>query len=86
MIIVGVDIGGTFTDFVSFDGKKLNRTKILPTPHKPGKAVFEGLRLLEISGKKMTIVHGSTVATNAFLEKKGAKFALITTNSNLFLG
>jgi len=79
LIIVGVDIGGTFTDFVSYDGKKLNITKILSTPQKPEKAVFEGLRLLGISGKKMIMVHGSTVATNALLERKGAKVALITT-------
>ncbi len=79
MIVLGVDIGGTFTDFVLFDGKELKVHKVISTPHDPAEAVFSGIRSLGISNKQMCIVHGSTVATNTLLERKGAKVALITT-------
>ncbi len=80
MIILGVDIGGTFTDFVLFDGKELKVYKTISTPHNPAEAVFDGIRSLEVSKEEMSIVHGSTVATNTLLERKGAKVALITTS------
>ncbi|MBT3879104.1 MAG: hydantoinase/oxoprolinase family protein [Candidatus Scalindua sp.] len=80
MIVLGVDIGGTFTDFVLFDGNELKVHKVLSTPHNPAEAVFDGIRSLEVSQKQLSIVHGSTVATNTFLERKGAKVALITTS------
>ena len=79
MIVLGVDIGGTFTDFVLFDGKELRVHKVISTPHNPAEAVFNGISSLGISNKQMCIVHGSTVATNTLLERKGAKVALITT-------
>ena len=80
MIVLGVDIGGTFTDFVLFDGKELKVHKVISTPHNPAEAVFDGIRSLDVSQKQMFIVHGSTVATNTLLERKGAKVALITTS------
>jgi N-methylhydantoinase A len=80
LIVLGVDIGGTFTDFVLFDGKELKVHKVISTPHNPAAAVFDGIRSLEVSQKQMFIVHGSTVATNTLLERKGAKVALITTS------
>ena len=80
MIVLGVDIGGTFTDFVLFDGKELKVHKVLSTPHNPAEAVFNGIRSLGVSKKQTCIIHGSTVATNTLLERKGAKVALITTN------
>ncbi len=79
MIVLGVDIGGTFTDFVLFDGNELKVHKIVSTPHNPAEAVFDGIHSLGVSNKQMCIVHGSTVATNTLLERKGAKVALITT-------
>ncbi len=79
MVLLGVDIGGTFTDFVSFDGSGVRITKILSTPHKPEEAVFKGLSQLGLPNKHINMVHGSTVATNALLERNGAKVALITT-------
>ncbi len=79
MAILGVDIGGTFTDFVLFNGKESKIMKILSTTHNPEEAVFKGVRLLKISEKQINIVHGSTVATNTLLERKGANVALITT-------
>ncbi len=77
MIIVGVDTGGTFTDFIYKDEKGWNVYKLLSTPHNPAEAVLKGLEIIT-KGKTANITHGSTVATNAILEKKGANTALIT--------
>jgi len=76
-MIIGVDTGGTFTDFVYKDGDRWGVYKVLSTPSNPAQAVLEGLRYLS-DGKKKQIVHGSTVATNAILERHGARTALIT--------
>ena len=48
LIVLGVDIGGTFTDFVLFDGKELKVHKVISTPHNPAEAVFDGIRSLEV--------------------------------------
>ena len=79
MIIIGVDTGGTFTDFVFKDGDKWGVLKRLSTPDNPAEAVLKGLNQVA-DGRAKRIVHGSTVATNAILERKGAKTALITNN------
>jgi N-methylhydantoinase A len=79
LIVLGVDIGGTFTDFVLFNGKELKVNKVISTPYDPAEAVFNGISSLGVSKKQLYIVHGSTVATNTLLERKGAKVALITT-------
>ncbi len=77
MIILGVDTGGTFTDFIYKDEEGWKVYKILSTPSNPAEAVLKGY--FEITGgKDANITHGSTVATNAILERKGAKTALIT--------
>ncbi len=77
MLIIGVDTGGTFTDFIWQDGDKQGEYKLLSTPQNPAAAVLTGLR--HIAGNKSyRLVHGSTVATNALLEKDGARTALIT--------
>ena len=78
MLRVGVDIGGTFTDFAVFDeaAAALNTFKLLTTAADPAEAVLAGLG--RIAGRA-SIVHGSTIATNAVLERKGAKTALVTT-------
>ena len=76
-MIIGVDTGGTFTDFVYKDGDRWGVYKVLSTPSNPAQAVLEGLRHLS-EGKKKQIVHGSTVATNSILERDGARTALIT--------
>ena len=80
MIVLGVDIGGTFTDFVLFDGKELKVHKVISTPDNPAEAVFDGIKSFAVTKEHMSIVHGSTVATNTLLERKGAKVALITTS------
>jgi N-methylhydantoinase A len=76
-MIIGVDTGGTFTDFVYKDGDSWGVYKVLSTPSNPAQAVLEGLKYLS-EGKRKQIVHGSTVATNAILERHGARTALIT--------
>ncbi len=77
MIIIGVDTGGTFTDFIYREGKEWKVYKTLSTPANPAQAVLDGIEV--IAGKKrVNITHGSTVATNALLERKGATTALIT--------
>ncbi len=76
---VGIDIGGTFTDFVvASPDHPLKRYKVLSTPADPAEAVLHGLSQLSQTSHRH-IVHGSTVATNAILERKGARTALITT-------
>jgi len=77
MIIVGADTGGTFTDFVYKDGGRWGVYKIPSTPWNPAEALVKGIRHIA-HGRKRQIIHGSTVATNAILERKGAKTALIT--------
>ncbi len=86
---IGIDIGGTFTDFVVFDPSSghIHTFKLPSTPHDPAEAVLLGLsRISERSTGRdsqaidlWNITHGSTVATNALLERKGARTALITT-------
>src|SRR3990172_10302111 len=98
---IGIDIGGTFTDFVIFSPAtgELEAFKRLSTPENPAAAVLAGLeeyfsrvaRSGDQAGlpedqqpenvvmRSLQIVHGSTVATNALLERKGARTALVTT-------
>ena len=68
-----MDTGGTFTDIVTEDGRIL---KILSTPEDPAHAVREGV---ERSGGADVVAHGTTVATNALLERRGGRVALFTT-------
>jgi N-methylhydantoinase A len=80
MIRVGIDTGGTFTDFGFFDGKHVRIHKVPSTPRNPSRAIVKGLK--DILGREIRgveIVYGTTVATNALLERKGARVALITT-------
>jgi N-methylhydantoinase A len=80
---IGIDIGGTFTDFVIYDpiSRHIHTFKLLSTPKNPAEAVLNGLEKIfsERSSHHATIIHGSTVATNALLERKAAKVALVTT-------
>lgn len=78
---IGIDIGGTFTDFVIINSQnqQIHTFKILSTPFDPAESVLTGLKQLGTTGYEIHIVHGSTVATNALLERKGARTALVTT-------
>jgi len=75
---LGVDTGGTFTDFVYFNGEAIRIHKVLSTPAAPEQAILQGIRELEISLDDLQLIHGSTVATNALLEHKGVKTVYIT--------
>ena len=76
---LGVDTGGTFTDFVWLDSHgRLRIHKQLSTPSDPSQAIVEGIRESALPPDS-AVVHGSTVATNALLERRGARTALITT-------
>jgi len=76
--VVAVDTGGTFTDFVVFRAGTIQVHKRASTPTNPALAVLEGLRELLGAGEAFVLAHGSTVATNALLERRGARTAWIT--------
>lgn len=78
--IVGVDTGGTFTDFILLENGTTKLHKVPSTPKNPAQAILRGLKELKVTPNQYHLIHGSTVATNAFLERKGAKIALITTH------
>jgi N-methylhydantoinase A len=80
MPLLGIDTGGTFTDFVLLDdNQQLRVHKVLSTPQAPEQAILQGIRELELdSSDNLLVVHGSTVATNAVLEGKGVRTAFIT--------
>jgi len=78
--IVAVDTGGTFTDLVALDGAGRIRTAKVPsTPDDPSRAIVTGLARLLPDGGSAVVLHGSTVATNALLERAGARVLLVTT-------
>lgn len=81
-MLLGVDTGGTFTDFVLLDDRGLRLHKVVSTPEDPSLAIRQGITDLkldaEVSAGLVTIVHGSTVATNAALEGKGVRTAYVT--------
>ena len=76
MMRVATDIGGTFTDVVTLDGGRLRGRKVPSTPQHPDHAVVDVIGAI---GPISSFSHGTTVATNAVLERKGAQTALITT-------
>ena len=75
---LGIDTGGTFTDFVYLDGSNLTVHKVLSTPEAPERAILQGIKEIGLVLDGLEIVHGSTVATNALLERKGVCTAYIT--------
>lgn len=83
-IRLGVDIGGTFTDVVLEIGETLHSIKVLTTYTAPEDAIIDGINQVCAKAKVnpadiTTIIHGTTLATNALIERRGAKTALITT-------
>lgn len=77
---VGVEVGGTFTDLIAVDGDEVRVAKVPSVPRSPEEGVFAALAAAQIPLERVTdLVHGSTVATNAVLERKGALTAFITT-------
>jgi N-methylhydantoinase A len=82
LTLVGIDVGGTFTDFVLWDAAGLRVHKVPTTPDDQSRAIVAGLADLGLTDDRLAhtqIIHGMTVATNALLERKGAVTALLTT-------
>ncbi len=92
MYRIGIDVGGTFTDLVAVDdGGGTTLEKVPSTPEDPSRGVLDGLALLAqrlgcecraLLAETERIVHGTTVATNALLERTGAKVGLLTTQGH----
>src|SRR5262245_33437047 len=78
---LGVDVGGTFTDFFLMDeASGATRThKVASTPDDPSRAILQGLTALTPEGGLSLLAHGTTVATNALIQRRGGEVALITT-------
>src|SRR3989440_4099344 len=80
---VGVDTGGTFTDFVFQAEGELRIFKLASTPDDPSRAIIEGLRRIAMETgsplSEIEVVHGTTVGTNALLQRRGARIALVAT-------
>jgi N-methylhydantoinase A len=88
MLSIGIDVGGTFTDLVVIDQRKALLLKVPSTPHDPLEGIQNGLRavasamgcgLRELIAQTERLVHGTTVATNAMLQYRGARTVLLTT-------
>jgi N-methylhydantoinase A len=83
---IAIDTGGTFTDCVWVEGGALKTLKVFSTPDDPSRAIAEALRKIRgaatknLAGAALTLLHGTTVGTNALLQRKGARVALITTS------
>jgi len=77
-MLLGIDSGGTFTDFMVLDGGRLRVHKVLSTPDAPERAILQGIAELGLSSAGLQVVHGTTVATNAVLEGKGVRTVFIT--------
>src|SRR5918994_3387054 len=83
MFVIGIDVGGTFTDVTAIDEAtgRITITKVPSRPRDEAGAVLAGLAALAIGGSGVRrLVHGTTVGTNAVLERRGARVALVTTS------
>lgn len=79
MNILGVDTGGTFTDFVWLGPQgELRVHKVLSTPEAPERAILQGISEMGLAHDNLQLIHGSTVATNAVLESKGVRTVYVT--------
>jgi N-methylhydantoinase A/oxoprolinase/acetone carboxylase beta subunit/N-methylhydantoinase B/oxoprolinase/acetone carboxylase alpha subunit len=81
-LIIGIDVGGTFTDVVCYDhqARRLRVAKVPTTAEDQSRGCVDALHTLEASSAGIqTIIHGTTVATNAVIERKGVRCGLITT-------
>ena len=85
MFIVGIDVGGTFTDLSAVDETtgRVVVTKVPSDPRDEAAAVVAGLGALGIAGRDVRrLVHGTTVGTNVLVQMRGAKTGLITTRGH----
>src|SRR5258708_6256483 len=82
MLVAAIDIGGTFTDLMAFDGRtgRFAQAKSLPTPARLVQGIIDCLRKSAIDVARVSeLIHGSTTAINTLIERKGAKTGLIVT-------
>ncbi|MFL6439237.1 MAG: hydantoinase/oxoprolinase family protein [Terriglobales bacterium] len=78
---IAVDTGGTFTDCVWIEHNRLNILKVFSTPQDPSQAIADAVEtILNGKDRKVLLLHGTTVGTNALLQRKGARTALVTTS------
>ena len=77
--VVGIDVGGTFTDIAVLQDGRLSVHKLPSTPQNPSLGIVQGVNDVGVEKGSADFVHGSTVATNALLEGKGSRTALVTT-------
>src|SRR5580704_8211228 len=80
-LTIAIDTGGTFTDCVYRDGGRVVVLKLPSTPDDPGRAILDGVAQIvaHVGATEIEVRHGTTVATNALLERKGARVAFVTT-------
>ncbi len=76
-VTIGIDVGGTFTDIARWDGTRLTTAKV-PTTSNQSVGVAAGARLVASDAADPLLLHGTTVATNALLERRGARTVLVT--------
>ena len=81
MVVVGIDVGGTFTDLTEIDEATgtVRITKVPSTPNDEARAVMSGLERIADPRRVRRVVHGTTVATNAIIQRRGARVAYVTT-------
>ncbi len=78
---LGVDVGGTFTDLVALGEGRILTAKVPSTPGDQSEGVMNAIAASEVeAGAVVALAHGMTVATNALLERRGARTALVTTD------
>src|SRR5579884_1931427 len=81
---IAIDTGGTFTDCVWVEHGRVRMLKVFSTPQDPSQAIVDAIgRVLEAQasndGSALVVLHGTTVGTNALLERRGARVAFVTT-------
>jgi len=76
---IGIDVGGTFTDLVAVGPRGIRAIKVPSTPEAPERGIWHAYDAAELAEPPEALIHGTTVATNALLERTGAKAALVLT-------
>jgi N-methylhydantoinase A len=79
-VVIAVDTGGTFTDCVWMENGCVQMVKVFSTPNDASRAISEAVRKILKPGSELRLLHGTTVGTNALLQRKGARIAFVTTS------
>ncbi|RME47032.1 MAG: hydantoinase/oxoprolinase family protein, partial [Caldilineae bacterium] len=77
-LLIGIDIGGTFTDAVAISPTDLRLAKVPSSPTDPAQAVLAAIRALDVPDRPTRLLHSTTLVTNMLLERKGARTGFIT--------